>query len=317
MSSLPVSINIHLLLFILSGLFCVFLAVLLFKKDIDDGSRLVTSTKPLSRPAMFCCKFGTYVSVCILTAIISLVITAFSMFLPKGFDDIKTFDSIYTSIIVADIVMFFVFGSVSIFLAQLISSVGMMSSVVGGAVMLSVIDILAPVIVDSNQTIIEEKTGAVADSYKYFQYDGTINTLANLDNSSYNLKTEWNKINKFSPTKVTGAFDVANQLVTTLNMFKMEENNNDHIKRNALGASQHYQYKISSESIIKELNDFSTTIPALIPMHFGVGASMQSKFGTVGYSFNESSYDEITSMMNIEPIGYYISCTTGKLTFVY
>jgi hypothetical protein len=54
----------------------------------------------------------------------------------------------------------------------------------------------------------------------------------------------------------------------------------------------------------------------MVPMHIGVSYSMQNQFGCVGFSYNESSYDELTNALGIEPIGYYISAK-GPMHFVY
>jgi hypothetical protein len=46
----------------------------------------------------------------------------------------------------------------------------------------------------------------------------------------------------------------------------------------------------------------------------GSTTSMENAMGTIGYSFNDSDYDELTNMLGIEPIGYYVSAS-GTMHF--
>jgi hypothetical protein len=54
----------------------------------------------------------------------------------------------------------------------------------------------------------------------------------------------------------------------------------------------------------------------MVPMHIGISYSMKNELGTIGFSYNSSSYDELTGALGIEPIGYYVSAS-GPMHFVY
>jgi hypothetical protein len=53
----------------------------------------------------------------------------------------------------------------------------------------------------------------------------------------------------------------------------------------------------------------------MVPIFTGSNSSIQNGFGSMGYSYNLSTYDEITEVLGISPIGYYISAE-GPMVFV-
>jgi ABC-type transport system involved in multi-copper enzyme maturation permease subunit len=184
------AINIHVLTFILCAIFTVFSVILIFKNDLFDGGRLLVSTKPISRSQIMLCKLLVYFTVTIFTVFVSLIIVATVLFLPSARTDIDLYDSLFVSILIDGLLLFFVFGGIAILLVSFVNQIGLMICMIGGAVGFAVFDIIAPSITFSNAELITRRTGAKVDTYKFVDYQGNMQTIASLNNPDLDLKSE-------------------------------------------------------------------------------------------------------------------------------
>jgi hypothetical protein len=99
--------------------------------------------------------------------------------------------------------------------------------------------------------LILNRTGAQADTYKYVNYNGEMQTVASLNNPDLDLKNEWNAVNPTSPRKLISYFDIANQLVAPLNMAKWESILDKQVANGMLGISPLYTYDVANKTILQ------------------------------------------------------------------
>jgi len=104
------------------ALFTAVLGIHIFKDGLEEGTELIIISKPLSRFKVTFTKFMIFATFCLMVNVSSLIITAFTVFLPTT--EIKFYWGLIVSMFIGNLVAFGVFGSIAILLTIKFAKIG-------------------------------------------------------------------------------------------------------------------------------------------------------------------------------------------------
>lgn len=105
-----------------ASLFTAILAINIFKDSNEEGTELIIISKPISRTKIVLTKFFVFGAYCLLINLTTVLLSAFTIFLPKT--EPYFYGGLLISMFIGNLVTFAVFGSISILLTVKFAKMG-------------------------------------------------------------------------------------------------------------------------------------------------------------------------------------------------
>ncbi|XQP55783.1 MAG: ABC transporter permease [Mycoplasmoidaceae bacterium] len=254
-----------------ASLFTAILAINIFKDSNEEGTELIIISKPISRTKIVLTKFFVFGAYCLLINLTTVLLSAFTIFLPKT--EPYFYGGLLISMFIGNLVTFAVFGSISILLTVKFAKMGVIITNIIISLIFLIYQALTLFVFSTPAQALDQKSMS-APSYivvnrntetgeykeqevvKFEPTEVAVGRQHPCQASTWQeMEAFWkDKIQAVDPTPILNATDFAGQIGLTYMSFKTDEFAARQANR-MFAISRFYNYELTSPASPEIVND--------------------------------------------------------------
>lgn len=254
-----------------ASLFTAILAINIFKDSNEEGTELIIISKPISRTKIVLTKFFVFGAYCLLINLTTVLLSAFTIFLPKT--EPYFYGGLLISMFIGNLVTFAIFGSISILLTVKFAKMGVIITNIIISLLFLIYQALTLFVFSTPVQALDQKSMSAPS---YIVLDRNTETGEYTENEVVKFEptevaigkqhpcqaSTWQEMEAFwkekvqavDPTPILNATDFAGQIGLTYMSYKTDQFAARQAHR-MFAISRFYNYKLTSPASPEIVND--------------------------------------------------------------